>query len=137
MMKPCASAGCAALVPVGVSRCAAHAVQGKRDGRKRADARRAGKPSRRWYHWARWKRRRLQQLQSAPLCAYCEREDRTTLAEIADHIEPHREDWDRFWFGKLQSLCWPCHSGTKQREEARDARPDVGFTLPKSGKSTK
>jgi len=133
VMKPCAAAGCAVLVPVGTSRCAAHAARDKRDSRKRADANRAGKPSRRWYRWARWKRRRLDQLTREPLCCYCEREGRTTLAEVADHIKPHREDYDRFWFGALQSLCWSCHSGTKQREEARAEQPDVGFTLPKSG----
>jgi len=134
MMKPCAAGGCGVLVPVGISRCAAHTSPHKTASRRRADQARKGKPSRRWYNWARWKRKRDDQLSREPLCCYCEREGRTTLAELADHIEPHREDFERFWHGALQSLCWSCHSGTKQREEARADRTDVGFTLPKSGK---
>ena len=38
-------------------------------------------------------------------------------ATVADHVEPHRGDHDKFWHGRLQSLCKPCHDRDKQREE--------------------
>lgn len=40
-------------------------------------------------------------------------------ATVADHIEPHRDDYAKFWFGALQSLCAACHDIKKQRQEAR------------------
>jgi 5-methylcytosine-specific restriction protein A len=43
---------------------------------------------------------------------------RVEVATIADHIEPHRGDMDKFWNGPLQSLCGICHSAVKQREES-------------------
>jgi 5-methylcytosine-specific restriction endonuclease McrA len=47
----------------------------------------------------------------------CEAEGRTTSANTADHVIPHRGDQVKFWFGELQSLCARCHSMQKQREE--------------------
>ena len=40
---------------------------------------------------------------------------------IADHIEPHRGDFEKFWRGKLQTLCGPHHDSTKQKHEKSDA----------------
>jgi 5-methylcytosine-specific restriction enzyme A len=34
-------------------------------------------------------------------------------ATVADHIEPHRGDWNKFLTGKLQSLCFDCHNTDK------------------------
>lgn len=70
-----------------------------------------------WYGSRRWKAKRLAQLRSKPLCAYCEREGRTRPATIADHVVPHKGDKSLFWFGRLQSLCKPCHDSVKAREE--------------------
>ena len=116
--KPCAKAGCPRLADDGQRWCADCApVEDRCDARVQR-ARRAGKPSRGWYSLAAWKRRREVQLMDAPLCAYCLDEGRTTLANVADHVVPHREDAELFWRGALQSLCSSCHSGRKQREEA-------------------
>jgi len=39
-------------------------------------------------------------------------------ARIVDHIRPHRGDLGLFWdSNNWQSLCWTCHSSTKQRSE--------------------
>src|SRR5690606_6241672 len=85
------------------------------------DRKRDAQPWRRWYKTAAWQRRRRQQLADEPLCAYCLRESRITAATVSDHVEPHRGDEDKFWNGKLQSLCdeapWRCHSRVKQIEE--------------------
>lgn len=40
---------------------------------------------------------------------------------VCDHIEPHRGDEAKFWAGPFQTLCAPCHNGTKQRIERRRA----------------
>ena len=82
-------------------------------------ARRAVKLSRGWYGLTRWRRRRAAQLKAHPLCVMCKAAGLVVIATVADHVVPHREDADRFWNGKLQSLCAKCHSSDKQREEHR------------------
>jgi 5-methylcytosine-specific restriction enzyme A len=47
-------------------------------------------------------------------------------AQVADHIVPHRGDSQLFWLGDLQSLCWSHHSGSKQVEERRGYRDEIG-----------
>lgn len=71
-----------------------------------------------WYADRKWRARRDAQLRKEPLCRYCEKRGLIVEATIADHIEPHRGDRVKFWRGPLQSLCGPCHSSVKQREEA-------------------
>lgn len=52
-----------------------------------------------------------------PLCRFCEQKGFLTPATIADHVEPHRGDRQKFWYGELQSLCATCHSSIKQMME--------------------
>jgi|SRR5699024_3290563 len=80
-----------------------------------------------WYGLAAWKRRRRQQLQAEPLCRFCWMRGDVTAATVADHVEPHRGDWDSFISGELQSLCKPCHDGAKARIEAGDTV--VGYDI--------
>jgi 5-methylcytosine-specific restriction enzyme A len=47
-------------------------------------------------------------------------------ATIADHIEPHRGDWNAFLTSELQSLCAHCHNSAKRRIELGRPRPDIG-----------
>jgi 5-methylcytosine-specific restriction enzyme A len=70
-----------------------------------------------WYADRRWRRIRAAQLQKEPLCRYCQKQGRIKLADVADHIEPHKGDKHKFYYGALQSLCHLCHSSVKQREE--------------------
>jgi 5-methylcytosine-specific restriction endonuclease McrA len=70
-----------------------------------------------WYGTKRWQIRRKQQLQQQPLCALCLQEHRVPAATVADHITPHKGDYNLFWHGPLQSLCENCHSRFKQRVE--------------------
>ena len=81
---------------------------------------------RRWYKTARWQGRRIRQLQREPLCQMCKAKGLVVEANTADHKVPHRGDGNLFWYGELQSLCGPCHSGDKQREEALGYSPEVG-----------
>lgn len=70
-----------------------------------------------WYACRGWRAKRAAQLQKEPLCRYCQQQGLIVEATVADHIEPHRGDLAKFWRGALQSLCGPCHSSVKQREE--------------------
>ena len=119
--KPCAYAGCSRLIEVGTAHCCKHAVLEKRERNLRADKERSVLPERKWYKRKAWRGvggRRLKQLEQEPLCALCPPNSRN-LAEVADHVIPHRGDHGLFWFGELQSLCKPCHDIKKQRLERR------------------
>lgn len=99
------------------------AQQSRREQRRTYDRKRDQQEWRRWYKTARWQRRRQAQLWDEPLCAICLKAGRTTAATVADHVERHNGDYDKFWHGELQSLCdevpWRCHSRIKQKEERR------------------
>jgi 5-methylcytosine-specific restriction protein A len=69
------------------------------------------------YNTPAWSQRRVLQLLERPLCEDCARRGRTTAATVADHVEPHKGDPDRFFHGALQSLCKPCHDIHKQSFE--------------------
>jgi 5-methylcytosine-specific restriction enzyme A len=67
---------------------------------------------------SRWRRMAKHQLRVEPLCALCLRENRGPVpARIADHITPHHNDPNKFWLGKLQSLCSNCHESRKKFKE--------------------
>lgn len=70
-----------------------------------------------WYASRRWRRIRAELLTKHPLCEFCTKQGRVTPATIADHIEPHRGDLEKFWNSPLQALCATCHSSTKQAME--------------------
>jgi HNH endonuclease len=62
----------------------------------------------RWHHLyctTMWRKRAKHQLRSQPLCEMCLKDGRINAATIADHIEPHKGDEQKFFFGELQSLC--------------------------------
>jgi 5-methylcytosine-specific restriction protein A len=61
-----------------------------------------------------------------PLCEMCLKDGRTNAATIADHIEPHKGDQQKFFFGELQSLCKLHHESAKKRKEARGYSTRVG-----------
>lgn len=118
-LKPCASRGCGKLIPVGQTYCEVHAKRARRERWAEVDARRASRPSRKWYRLARWRTKARGQLMAQPLCAMCPDWSRRP-ATVADHVVPHGDDPALFWSGVLQSLCKPCHDIRKQRQEWRD-----------------
>ena len=68
----------------------------------------------------RWRKARLVFLKSNPTCRMCHQLDRVSLAEVVDHIIPHRGDLDLFWDrDNWQALCKSCHDTAKQQEEQR------------------
>jgi len=82
--------------------------------------------SRDWYQLGRWRHLAKHQLKIEPLCAFCLAKGRATPATIADHVQPHEGDWNQFVLGRLQSLCAPCHSGPKQRQDRGWTKPVYG-----------
>jgi 5-methylcytosine-specific restriction enzyme A len=88
-----------------------------------------GKPSS-WdklYASPRWRRLRRYQLQAHPLCKFCAERGLVEPATIVDHVEPHHGDLNKFWLGKLQSLCKRCHDGAKREIELYGYRRDIGL----------
>lgn len=125
----CRAPGCGKLITA-----PGYCDQHKKAVRKEQDERR-GTASERGYD-SKWARARLYYLRKHPLCVYCQREQRTALATVVDHIVPHRlkdaidsGDQDRiaaarrlFWdSANWQPLCKPHHDGQKQAEERRRA----------------
>jgi 5-methylcytosine-specific restriction endonuclease McrA len=76
-----------------------------------------------WLYDRRWRKRRAAQLKAEPFCSMCLAEGVYTLADVADHIEPHRQDPVKF-AGPLQSLCKSHHDRDKQLIEL--GRPLLG-----------
>jgi 5-methylcytosine-specific restriction protein A len=95
--------------------------------RRRYDAdRRAAYPWRAWYGLAAWKRRREMQLGEQPLCERHLKRGLVVRATVANHVERHSGDWDKFIRGKLESLCKRCHDSEVQAEEKAEARARQG-----------
>lgn len=70
------------------------------------------------YKLKRWRQLRAYQLQREPLCQNCLRSGFIKEAEVVDHIKPHKGNRGLFFKkSNLRSLCWSCHSATKQQEE--------------------
>ena len=79
-----------------------------------------------WYQLNRYRKRAKHQLQLEPFCSLCAAKGIATPARLADHVNPHKGDWNAFRMGELQSLCWRCHSSTKQLIELHGCDPRVG-----------
>lgn len=77
-----------------------------------------------------WQKARLRHLQDNPLCVFCLKEKRITLATVVDHIIPHRGDQALFWdAGNWQSLCPTHHSSDKQRlEGGKEPKKTIGLS---------
>jgi 5-methylcytosine-specific restriction enzyme A len=81
----------------------------------------------RWYDQYRWTKRSRQQLREHPLCKKCLDRGWVAPAEVADHVVPHKGDYQSFWFGDLQSLCRNCHESVKKQEEGRGYSTEIGI----------
>lgn len=65
-----------------------------------------------------WEKARAAFLVKHPFCRRC-----GLPAQVVDHIKPHRGDRELFWDrDNWQSLCTPCHSGAKQRQERKEGK---------------
>lgn len=68
-----------------------------------------------------WTKYRKSFLCNNPLCQECLKQNRYTLANVVDHIIPHKGDMVLFWdTNNHQALCKKCH-------DTKTAREDGGF----------
>lgn len=80
---------------------------------------------RRLYDTQRWKRERQQFLAKNQMCVHCKAQGRNTVAEVVDHVTPHRDDAKLFYDPtNWQPLCKTCHS---RKTSSRDG----GFGNPR------
>lgn len=113
--KPCAAAGCTALVSDGgyCERC-----KQVKKAKVSSYNRQRGSSCKLGYGRA-WQRLRKQHLAQHPLCVEC-----GGVATVCDHITPHRGDHVLLMsYDNLQSLCASCHS-------RKTAQSDGGFGNP-------
>ena len=68
---------------------------------------------------------RANQLAAEPLCCMCKHDGKIEPATVVDHVERHFGDPEKFWRGKLQSVCRQCHEVRKKFIEARGYSKDV------------
>jgi len=85
------------------------------------------RPWRHWYDLVRWKKRQQHQLRLQPCCVMCLDEGIVTAAQAVDHIVPHKGDYQLFWFGRLQSLCFAHHNSSKKQLEHKGYVNDIGL----------
>jgi hypothetical protein len=57
-------------------------------------------------------------LRLQPLCEICLQADRVTPATVADHVVPHRGNYELFRLGKLRSVCAECHDSLDANNRA-------------------
>lgn len=81
----------------------------------------------RLYKTARWQKIRAIVLANEPLCRFCLAKGRVVPSTVADHVEPHRNDPEKFFAGPFMGLCAPCHSGLKQSIEVRGYSNEIGI----------
>lgn len=72
------------------------------------------------YRTYRWQKIRKAHITEHPTCVMCEAQGKVTLANVVDHIFPHRGDVNKFYRGPFQSLCYAHHNSTKQKMEKRE-----------------
>lgn len=71
-----------------------------------------------FYNTTTWRRIRKQFIEAHPICKWCDEENKTTQAEVVDHITPIKQGGDMTNINNLQSLCTRCHA-QKSAWEAR------------------
>ena len=115
--KPCAHAGCHALVR-GATYCGTHAQEAA-TRLARSDRKRRGTARQRGYDTL-WQKVRDQHLLTQPLCVSCKADGLTVVAQDVDHIVPFKgvDDPRRLDSGNLQSLCRVHHGRKTARERA-------------------
>lgn len=98
-LQPCGWPGCTSVQPAAY--CTKHDRQRKRSTHK---------PEHQRLYGRRWRRMRAVQLAKEPWCARCLERGDYVLATDVDHVERHEGDPEKFYNGKLESLCHADHS---------------------------
>ena len=65
-----------------------------------------------------WRKARNAYLSANPLCVMCQAENKLVVANVVDHIIPHKGDQTLFWDqDNWQALCKAHHNSDKQMAE--------------------
>jgi hypothetical protein len=56
----------------------------------------------------------------------CLKEGYVAAGRVADHIVPHKGNYDLFFYGELQSLCYICHNSSKKQLETKGFTNHIG-----------
>jgi len=116
---PCNKSGCPALTAERF--CETHT----QENRRAVDANRD--PTSRQLYDRRWNVARVLFLRKNPLCVECKKTGRVVAANVVDHVEPHRGNYQKFWDQtKWQPMCKPHH-------DAKTAKEDGGFGNKSAG----
>ena len=100
----CRYPGCSQLVDQKAGYCDKHKKPTSEYENSRDSANKRG-------YSARWQKARLRYLREHPLCVECLSVGVVEPAEVVDHIEPHRGNYDLFWNeDNWQSLCLMHHN---------------------------
>jgi len=102
--SPCCYPGCPALTNERF--CDSHRQQAAQEYNRYG----RDEDCKRFYNSKAWRRLAREQLRREPLCAECLKAERVQRAEIADHIQPIRNDGTRLDRENMQSLCRACHN---------------------------
>lgn len=78
---------------------------------------------RKWYKTYKWQKARAAFLRVNCTCVMCEAEGKIGLAQVVDHIVPHRGNEVLFWDqSNWQPLCKVHHDRDKQRMEGGNSK---------------
>lgn len=117
--RPCRHPGCGTLVRDGSGRCPAHqkAKQQTDLASRQQYERERGTSAQRGYG-ARWQKVRAGYLASHPLCVQHKAQGMLKVAQVVDHIIPHKGDMVLFWDpNNWQALCKECHDRKTATED--------------------
>ena len=74
------------------------------------------------YQTRQWKALRKRQLEREPLCCYCKAMNRIVPANVVNHKQAHKGDWNLFCDPEnLESVCQPHHDNLIRRQERSGA----------------
>lgn len=115
--RKCSRAGCGRTAAAG-GLCRECGGRAPRRVRRSAAARGYGRA---------WRRAARAFLADNPFCVQCDGEGRATLAEVVDHIRPHKGDVGLFWdVANWQPLCKVHHDRKTAREDGAFGRQPRG-----------
>jgi 5-methylcytosine-specific restriction endonuclease McrA len=75
-----------------------------------------------FYHTNRWRKLRIEHFKINPLCVICNKQNRTTLAKVLDHITPVRLGGSIWDSNNHQGLCESCHNSKSALERKQTGR---------------
>ena len=109
--------GCGKRLPMGTTYCPECKKRMRAPDRRPSPGKRYGEDG----YGRKWRDQRARKLRRNPLCEICEKEGRTTLATMVDHIIPVSEGGGMYDMDNLQSLCRLCHA-RKTAEDIKRAK---------------